>query len=160
RHIQFSGRSLEYTDPRTGRNFIPHVIEPAAGINRFLLMILCDTYREDSENQRIVLSIKPTLAPYKVAVFPLLKNRPELVGKARSVFDSLAGMLPSTWDERGNIGKRYYYQDEIGTPFCVTIDFQTLDDNTVTVRERDSMQQVRVNVDLLLSYLHERLESR
>jgi glycyl-tRNA synthetase len=157
RHVQFSGRNLEYTDPRTGRTFIPHVIEPAAGINRFLLMVLCDAYREDSENQRVVLSLRPALAPYKVAVFPLLKNRTELVEKARSVFDGLASSLPSTWDERGNIGKRYYYQDEIGTPFCVTIDFQTLEDDTVTVRERDNMQQVRVAIDQLLSHLQNRL---
>jgi glycyl-tRNA synthetase len=157
RHSQFSGRNLEYTHPRTGRTFFPHVIEPAAGINRILLMILCDAYREDNENQRVVLSLKPPLAPYKVAVFPLLKNRPELVEKARLVFKLLAVSLPSTWDERGNIGKRYYYQDEIGTPFCVTIDFQTLEDDSVTVRERDSMQQVRVSINQLLSHLQERL---
>jgi glycyl-tRNA synthetase len=157
-HAEHSGRSLDYTDPKTGRRFIPHVIEPAAGINRFFLMLLCDAYRYDEENQRVVLRLKPSLAPYKAAVFPLLKNRPKLVQKARAVFDRLARAVPATWDERGNIGKRYYSQDEIGTPFCITVDFETLENDTVTVRDRDTMAQARVSVEGLLPYLRERIE--
>jgi glycyl-tRNA synthetase len=158
-HAAHSGRSLDYTDPKTGRRFFPHVIEPAAGINRFFLMLLCEAYRYDEANQRAVLRLKPSLAPYQAAVFPLLKNRPELVQKARAVFDRLARVVPATWDERGNIGKRYYSQDEIGTPFCVTIDFETLENDTVTVRDRDTMAQVRVPVEGLLPYLRERIEA-
>ncbi len=157
-HIEFSGHDLSYTDPKTGRVFVPHVIEPAVGINRILLMALCDAYWEDTQNSRVVLRLKPSLAPYQAAVFPLLKNKPELVEKARSVFSQVSRKLAVTWDERGNIGKRYYAQDEIGTPFCVTIDFQTLEDNTVTVRDRDSMIQVRVAVPELTGYLLQRVE--
>jgi glycyl-tRNA synthetase len=121
--------------------------------------VLSDAYWEDEENQRVVLRLKPALAPYQVAVFPLLKNKPPLVEKARSVFDLLARHFATTWDERGNIGKRYYSQDETGTPFCITIDFDTLEDDSVTVRDRDSMQQVRVAVADLISHLQERIES-
>jgi glycyl-tRNA synthetase len=152
-HIRHSGRDLRYTDPKTGRVLVPHVIEPAVGVNRLLLMALCDAYWEDEANQRIVMRFKPALAPYKVAVFPLLKNKPELVEKARGVFKTLSRKFAATWDERGNIGKRYYAQDEIGTPFCVTVDFNTLEDDTVTVRERDSMIQERVAIQDLARYL-------
>lgn len=158
-HIEHSGRDLSYTDPRDRRNFIPHVIEPAAGVNRLLLMALCDAYWEDTENQRVVMRFKPALAPYKAAVFPLLKNKPELVEKARSVFKQVSRRFAATWDDRGNIGKRYYSQDEIGTPFCITIDFQTLEDDTVTVRDRDAMTQVRVAVGELDHYLFDRIET-
>jgi glycyl-tRNA synthetase len=107
----------------------------------------------------VVLRFKPALAPFKVAVFPLLKNKPELVEKARGVFKQVARKFAATWDERGNIGKRYYAQDEIGTPFCLTIDFQTLEDDTVTVRDRDSMQQVRVAIGDLEAYLRGHIEA-
>ncbi len=157
-HIDHSGKDLSYTDPRTNKTMVPHVIEPAVGVNRILLMALCDAYWEDAENQRIVMRFKPALAPFKVAVFPLLKNKPELVEKARGVFKQVARKFAATWDERGNIGKRYYAQDEIGTPFCLTIDFQTLEDDTITVRERDSMQQVRVAIGELESYLRGKIE--
>lgn len=172
-HIQHSGKDLRYTDPRTGRAFIPHVIEPAVGVNRLLLMALCDAYWEDygrrgpgepdeppatgGQPERVVLRFAPALAPYKVAVFPLLKNKPALVEKARGLFQSLARRFSAAWDDRGNIGKRYYAQDEIGTPFCVTVDFQTLDDDTVTVRERDTTAQIRVHVSDLPAFLSERL---
>jgi len=156
-HIQASGQKLEYTDPYSGRKLVPHVIEPALGINRVFLMLLCDAYWEDTDNQRTVLKFKPALAPYKVAVFPLLKNKPELVAKARQVYGHLVDYLETTWDERGNIGKRYYYQDEIGTPYCVTIDFDTLENDTVTVRDRDTTQQERVSVDQLLPYLQQKI---
>ncbi len=154
-HIDFSGRDLRYTDPRSGKTIVPHVIEPAVGVNRILLMALCDAYWEDEENSRVVLRLKPSIAPYQAAVFPLLKNKPELVEKARLVNQLLSKKFAVIWDERGNIGKRYYAQDEIGTPFCITIDFQTLEDDTVTVRERDGMTQVRVACNDLKAYLKE-----
>ncbi len=157
-HIEHSGKDLRYTDPKTNRTFIPHVIEPAVGINRLLLMVLCDAYWEDTDNNRTVLRLNPSVAPYKAAVFPLLKNKPELVEKARGVFQTVSRKFATTWDERGNIGKRYYAQDEIGTPFCITVDFQTLEDDTVTIRERDSMQQERIAISELVPYIRQRLE--
>ena len=157
-HIDHSGRDLRYTDPHSGRVFIPHVIEPAVGVNRLLLMLLCDAYWEDTQNQRVVLRFKPAVAPFKAAVFPLLKNKPDLVSKARGVFQSLSRKFPITWDERGNIGKRYYAQDEIGTPFCITVDFQTLEDDTVTVRERDTMVQERIAIADLAKYIRDRID--
>jgi glycyl-tRNA synthetase len=155
--MEHSGRDLRYTDPKTGRSFLPHVIEPSVGINRLLLTVLCDAYWEDEANQRVVLRLKPALAPYKVAVFPLLKNKPELVEKARAIYRTLSQRMSVAWDERGNIGKRYYSQDEIGTPFCVTVDFQTLETDTVTVRDRDTLEQVRVPVSELLEHLQRRI---
>lgn len=157
-HLQHSGRKLEYIDAQqNGKRVVPHVIEPALGINRVFLMLLCDAYWEDTANQRTVLRFKPSIAPYKTAVFPLLKNKPELVEKARGIFNNLLDHMTVTWDDRGNIGKRYYYQDEIGTPFCITVDFDSLEDDSVTVRDRDSAAQERVNVSQLLSYLQERI---
>jgi glycyl-tRNA synthetase len=152
-HQQHSGQSLEYFDQLTNRKFIPHVIEPALGIARMFLMILSDAYWKDEERGRIVLKLKPSLAPYQVAVFPLVKNKPELVGKASEVYAQLKAKYRSIWDDRGNIGKRYLYQDEMGTPFCVTVDYQTLEDHTVTVRHRDTAAQERVNLDQLEQYL-------
>lgn len=156
-HLEHSGKKIEYINQTTGQRIIPHVIEPAVGINRLFLMILSDAYWEDSENKRKVMRFKPELAPYKVAVFPLLKNKPELVEKAQGIFKTMTDHFATIWDERGNIGKRYYYQDEIGTPFCLTVDFDTLKDDTVTVRERDSMEQVRVPIDDLVGYLYKRI---
>lgn len=153
-HMQLSGESLEVVDSSTGRKFIPHVIEPAVGVNRLFLMALMDAYSEDTEKERIVLSLKPQLAPYQVAVFPLLKNKPELVEKARTVFNSLLdGGLRVVWDDRGNIGKRYLSQDEIGTPWCITVDFDTITDDTVTIRTRDTAEQVRVPIADLATHL-------
>src|SRR3989344_6070100 len=144
-HMEKSGQDMNYTDPDTGDKFIPHVIEPTFGLNRTLLAVLCDAYHEDGD--RVVLKLHPKLAPYKAAVFPLLANKPQLIEKARSVYKLLTtnhSLLPIAWDDRGNIGKRYYSQDEIGTPMCFTVDFQTLEDDTVTVRDRDSAKQERV----------------
>lgn len=157
-HIKHSGEKLEYRDPHTNEVFVPHVIEPALGIARAFLMVLTDAYWRDAERNRTVLKLKPSLAPYKVAVFPLLKNKPELVEKAQSVFNTLSSKFETLWDERGNIGKRYLYQDEIGTPFCVTIDFDSLEDNTVTLRERDTAEQVRVPIEELESRIASVLE--
>lgn len=148
-HQKHSGQSLEYLDQVNNRKFIPHVIEPAVGIGRMFLMVLSDAYWKDEERNRVVLQLKPSLAPYQVAVFPLVKNKPELVEKAQAVYKTVKAKYRANWDDRGNIGKRYLYQDEMGTPFCVTVDYQTLEDNTVTIRNRDTAIQERVNLDQL-----------
>ena len=158
-HIEHSGASLEYLDSSNGRKIVPHVIEPAVGINRLFLMMLFDAYWRDEERNRTVLRLAPKMAPYRVAVFPLVRNKPELIGQARAIYTDLLDKMPTVWDQRGNIGKRYLYQDEIGTPFCITVDYDTLDDQTVTVRERDSAQQVRVSVDRLEAYLRDQSKS-
>lgn len=152
--MQFSGKSLEYQDPNDGRKFLPHVIEPAVGINRLFLMVLCDAYRKDEEKKRLLLELKPQLAPYQAAIFPLVKNKPELVSAAREIFQYLKNKYRVAWDERGNIGKRYLSQDEIGTPACITVDYQSLEDHTVTVRNRDSAEQSRVAIAKLGDYLN------
>ncbi|MGD9129061.1 MAG: glycine--tRNA ligase [Candidatus Woesebacteria bacterium] len=151
-HIKYSKQTLKYTDPYTQKKFVPHVIEPAVGINRIFLMVLSDAYLEDKKNKRTLLKLKPSLAPYKLAVFPLLRNKKKLVAKAQAVFDSLKEKYHSTWDDRGNIGKRYLYQDEMGTPYCITIDFQTLEDDSITIRNRDTTKQERINLDKVESY--------
>ena len=133
-----------YADEETGEKFYPHVIEPTFGVERTVLALLCDAYTEEEE--RVVLKLKPSLAPYKAAVFPLLRNKPELVKKAREVYNMLKADFTTAFDDRGNIGKRYFSQDEIGTPFAVTIDFTTLEDDTVTIRDRDTMKQERIKI--------------
>ena len=148
-----SGKSMEYTVKGTNTKFVPHVIEPSFGVERALMAVLSSAYREDEQNgeKRVYLALPEHLAPVKFAVSPLLKNKPELVEKAREVYASLAKANPGRvmWDDNGNIGKRYRRQDEIGTPHCVVIDFQTLEDGTVTVRERDTTEQRRVNIEEL-----------
>ena len=145
-----SGKSMEYTVKGTNTKFVPHVIEPSFGVERALMAVLSGAYREDEQNgeKRVYLALPEHLAPVKFAVSPLLKNKPELVEKARDVYAQLAKANPGRvlWDDNGNIGKRYRRQDEIGTPHCVVIDFQTLEDGTVTVRERDTTEQRRVRV--------------
>jgi glycyl-tRNA synthetase len=157
-HQEYTGKNLEYTDPKTQKKFLPHVIEPAGGIARFFLMTLCDAYWEDKENNRTVLKLKPSLAPYKAAVFPLAKNKPELVKIAQNIFSTLSKKYHVAWDERSSIGKRYLYQDEIGTPYCITIDYETLEDNTVTIRDRDTTEQTRLPLDQLAEYLKSRVD--
>ncbi|KKT34800.1 MAG: Glycine-tRNA ligase [Parcubacteria group bacterium GW2011_GWA2_44_12] len=149
-HAKHSGVDLSYTDPDTGEKFIPYVIEPTFGVERTVLAVLCDAYTEEPE--RIVLKLDPKVAPIKIAVFPLLRNKPELVKKAREIFDALAPHFACDFDDNGNVGKRYRRQDEIGTPYCVTVDFQTLDDGTVTVRDRDTMKQERIKIEELIIY--------
>ena len=149
-----SNKSMEYTVKGTNTKFVPHVIEPSFGVERALMAVLSGAYREDEQNgeKRVYLALPEHLAPVKFAVSPLLKNKPELVEKAREVYAELAKANPGRvmWDDNGNIGKRYRRQDEIGTPYCVVIDFQTLEDGTVTVRERDTTEQRRVKVEELL----------
>jgi glycyl-tRNA synthetase len=157
-HAQHSGEKLEYFDTASGERYVPHVIEPAAGVGRTVLAVLCDAYDEEevAGEQRTVLKLHPRLAPIKVAVLPLVRKdgQPEL---AHEVFELLRGQMQAEYDEGGSIGKRYRRQDEIGTPFCVTIDHQSLEDRTVTVRDRDSLEQERVAVDELPAVLGARL---
>ena len=161
RHMEHSGVDLRYTEPASGEKFIPHVIEPTFGLGRTILAVLLSAYSEDGE--RVILSFPPKIAPIKAAVFPLVSNKENLVKKAREVYDSLRlpagkaghtawGMGQIVWDDRGNIGKRYWAQDEIGTPWCVTIDYQTLEDGTVTVRDRDTGKQERQKIAELDKY--------
>jgi glycyl-tRNA synthetase len=152
-HIEKSGVDLRYTDPYTQEKFIPHVVEPTFGLSRLLTIILMNSYFEDTEKQRVVMKFPDILAPYKVAVFPLVGNKEELSKKANEIFSTLKSQMSAVLDERGNIGKRYFTQDEIGTPYCVTVDYQTLEDNTVTVRDRDTATQKRVKINELTNSL-------
>ncbi len=164
-HQEFSKKDLSITDPQTNEKILPHVIEPAVGINRLVLAVLVDAYKEEdpstgSGQARVVLSLPAHLAPVKVAVFPLLANKPELTEKAKEVLAMLQNDINGKvqWDDRGNIGKRYLAQDEVGTPFCVTIDFNSLEDKAVTVRDRDTAKQERVKIEELVGYINERLK--
>jgi len=158
-HIEHSGVDLSYLDQTTNQKIVPHVLEPTFGLGRHMLAVLAKAYTEDElgGEGRVYLKFPPHLAPIKVAVFPLLKNKPELVAKAREVYAALKKEIPQiTFDDNGNIGKRYRRQDEIGTPFCITIDFDTLGEkgeeftDTVTLRDRDSGGQTRVKIDDLV----------
>ncbi|MCX7916064.1 MAG: glycine--tRNA ligase [Verrucomicrobiae bacterium] len=167
-HQQFSGKSMEYFDDETKERYIPHVVEPSAGVDRIALALICAAYTEEEVepgDTRVVMKFAPRIAPIKVAVFPLLRNKPALVEKARQVFELLQPHFATEWDDRGNIGKRYRYQDEQGTPWCVTIDFETLGEkgpalrDTVTVRDRDSMKQERVPISDLVALFTSRLRA-
>jgi glycyl-tRNA synthetase len=147
-----SGKGMEYTVKGSNERFVPHVIEPSFGVERALMAVLTSAYMEDEINgeKRVYLKFPEHLAPIKYAVSPLLKNKPELVGKAREVYALLKKKHGNVmWDDNGNIGKRYRRQDEIGTPYCVVIDFDTLDDGTVTIRDRDTTEQRRIRIDQL-----------
>ena len=157
RHQEFSGKSMLYLDPYTNEKYIPNVIEYSIGADRLTLAVLCEAYDEEKlENgeTRVVMHFHPAIAPYKVAVLPLQKNLSE---KAMEVYRTLAKHFMVTYDEAGSIGKRYRRQDEIGTPMCVTIDFDTLENNTVTIRDRDTMEQIRLSVDELIDYVTEKI---
>lgn len=156
RHQKFSGQNMNYKDPETGEEYTPWDIESSMGVDRSLLFFLIDSFFE--ENGRTVLKLHPKLAPYKAAVFPLLANKPELISKARQIYTDLRKDFMVNWDERGNIGKRYFAQDEIGTPWCITVDFQTLEDGTVTIRDRDTTKQERVPTADLKSWIEKKLE--
>ncbi len=164
-HQKFSGKSMEYFDEDAKSKYVPHVIEPSAGVDRLILALICNAYAEEevtdekgNKETRVVMRFHPRVAPVKVGIFPLLKNRPELVNKAREVRDLLRPYMSVFYDESGAIGRRYRRQDEAGTPYGVTIDFDTLGErpehkDTVTLRDRDTMQQVRVRIDELLPML-------
>ena len=144
-----SGKNMEYIVKGGGKRFIPHVIEPSMGVERLGMAVLCTAYEEDEVNgeKRTLLKLPEELAPYRFCISPLLKNKPELVKKAQEVYTTLRKKYGNvTWDDSGNIGKRYRKQDEIGTPKCIVIDFDTLEDDTVTVRDRDTTKQERVKI--------------
>ncbi len=157
-HMKHSGKKLEYTDPKTKETFVPHVVEPTFGLSRLVGIVLVDAYREErvNESTRTYLKLDPKLAPIKVAVFPLQKNE-ALYGEARKIYLDLKTHFTAEFDDAGNIGKMYRRQDEIGTPFCVTIDYQTKDDNMVTVRDRDTMRQERIPIINLKKYVSAKL---
>src|SRR5262249_30577964 len=165
-HQKKSGKPLEYFDEETKQRFVPHVVEPSAGVDRTVLALICEAYSEDQApdekgkmEARIVLRFHPRMAPIKCGVFPLLKNNAQLVAKAKEVVNLLRPRMTVFYDESGAIGRRYRRQDEIGTPFGVTVDFETLGEkdaalrDTVTLRERDSMRQKRVPVAELVALL-------
>jgi glycyl-tRNA synthetase len=161
KHSEYSKVDLSYYDEENKDRFIPHCIEPSFGLDRTALAVLCDAYREDNigDEVRSYLKLAPSIAPFKAAVFPLLRNKPELIAKAEEVFKMIKKVIPEViFDDNGNIGKRYRRQDEIGTPFCITIDFDTIEKNAgVTVRDRDSGKQERVAEADLLDYLKNKI---
>lgn len=159
-HSEHSGKTLEYVDTESKKKFLPHVVEPSLGVDRLMLALLCAAYEEDEvEGEvRTVLHLHPRIAPIKVGVFPLLKNKPELVERARSLYKKLQKHWNVFYDETGAIGRRYRRMDEAGTPFCVTIDFDTIEkDGSITLRDRDTCEQVRMSEDELMKFLFEKL---
>lgn len=162
-HSKSSGVSLEYYDSEKNERFIPHVIEPTFGLDRAILIALLSAYTEEKiegdDAPRIVLKLPKALSPVQIAVFPLLKNKPALVEKAKNIFNELKRKYVCEFDDNGNVGKRYRRQDEIGTPYCITIDFDSLEDNSVTVRDRDTMEQERISIDKLPFYFEKKYEN-
>ena len=157
-HANASGKDMTYIDPVSNERYVPYVIEPSLGVDRVLLAFLCNAYHEEEVGEgdtRVVMKLHPFLAPYKAAVLPLQKK---LGDRASEIYNSLAKKFSVDYDETGSIGKRYRRQDEIGTPMCVTVDFDTLEDNTVTVRDRDTMEQIRISVDKLEEYIQSKID--
>jgi glycyl-tRNA synthetase len=158
-HSQVSGQDLRYFDDATKERFYPYIIEPSGGVDRSVVAFLTDAYNEEpvKDDKRVVLKLHKDLAPNKVAVLPLLRNRPEIVEMARRIAKDLKKKWVTVYDDTGAIGKLYRRQDEVGTLYCVTVDVQSLEDQQVTVRDRDTMQQVRVSADKLIEFFHEKL---
>ena len=152
RHQEYSGQNLKVRDIETNEEYTPWDIETSGGVDRLMLVLLLDAYNEDEK--RVWLALHPKIAPYKAAIFPLLGNKPELIEKAREIYKKLQQHYMVAWDDRGNIGKRYAAQDEIGTPFCITVDFDTLEDEAVTVRDRDTATQERIKIADLENYIN------
>lgn len=157
RHQEFSGQNMKVRDIETNEEYTPWDIETSGGVDRLMLALLMDAYHEDEK--RVWLSLHPKVAPYKAAIFPLLGNKPELIEKAREIYRDLQQQFYVNWDDRGNIGKRYAAQDEIGTPFCITVDFDTLNDDAVTVRDRDSATQERIKISDLSQFIQDKINS-
>ena len=155
RHGEYSGQDLKYRDQETGEEYLPFDIETSNGVDRAILILLIDSYTEGEG--RLFLKLSPKIAPYKAAVFPLLANKPKLIEKARGIYEDLKQEFMVAWDARGNIGKRYAAQDEIGTPYCITVDFDTLEDDAVTIRDRDSAKQERIKISDLKNYIKEKI---
>ena len=157
-HMNHSKQDLSYLDPETNERYVPYVIEPSLGADRVTLAFLCNAYDVEDLGEgdsRVVLHLHPALAPYKVAILPLSKK---LSDKANEIFDKLSKSFNCDYDEAGSIGKRYRREDEIGTPYCLTVDFDTLEDNQVTIRDRDTMEQVRIPIDEVENYINEKIE--
>lgn len=160
-HAKHSGKDLSYFDEAAGTSYVPHVIEPAGGVDRKVFAVLCDAYTEELDekgNVRAVLKLKPSIAPIKAAILPLMK-KPELTKVAHEIRDTLAKRLMVEYDETGSVGKRYRRQDEIGTPCCITVDFDTLEDESVTIRDRDTQKQERLSIAALSGYLRDQLDT-
>jgi len=156
RHQEFSGKNLAYFDQPNNERFLPYIIETSAGLNRMLLAVLADAYWEDEKNDRVVMRFHPRLAPVKAVICPLVK-KDGLPEKAREIVDILKPQFKVLYDQQGSIGKRYYRQDEAGTPFGITVDHQTTEDNTVTLRHRDTQQQDRLSIDQLLPVIQDNM---
>jgi glycyl-tRNA synthetase len=154
-HSKYSQTDFSYFDPKTKKKFLPYIIETSGGVDRALFFFLIDAYKENKN--RVFLNLNPKLAPYKAAVFPLLANKKELVKLAHSVYKSLKNDFVVAWDDRGNIGKRYYSQDEIGTPYCITVDFDSLKKKDVTIRDRNTTKQIRIKINKIAEYLKEKI---
>jgi len=154
-------QDLNYTDPISGEKFIPHIMETSAGLNRIFLMFLDKAYTEEQvkEETRVVLKFDKRLAPIKIAIFPLLKNKPELIKLARQIYEKLRVDFMCEFDDSDNIGKRYRRQDEIGTPYCITVDFDSLANNDVTIRDRDTMKQIRIKTPTLKDYFSDQFKN-
>jgi glycyl-tRNA synthetase len=154
-HSKYSGKDLTYTDPANQEKYMPHIIESSVGVARIFLAVLCDSYVEEKTGDEIrtVLKLDKKLAPVKVAIFPLMRNKPELVAKAKEIYFELKKIYMCEFDDNGNVGKRYRRQDEIGTPYCITVDFDSLEKGDVTVRDRDTMKQERIDIKKLKEYL-------
>ena len=158
-HMEYSGKRLEYFDQENNRHVVPYVIEPSAGVDRSVLAFICDAYREEEVKgeKRVVMALHPDLAPIKAAVFPLLRNRPELVEKAKAIANDLRSHFPARYDDTASIGKLYRRQDEIGTPLAITVDVESLEDQKVTIRHRDTMLQDRVAMDRIADFAKDKL---
>jgi glycyl-tRNA synthetase len=164
-HSNLSGKKITYFDPEINEHYVPYVVETSVGCDRMFLSILSNAFAEEQvpdaqgeDSKRIVLRLAPSLAPVKCAVLPIVKNKEELVGKAREVFDRLKLHFLCQYDEKDAIGRRYRRQDAIGTPYCVTIDFETIENDTVTIRERDSMKQDRISISEVVRIVRERTD--
>ena len=156
--MDYSGEDFIYLDQETQERYIPYCIEPSLGCDRVALAFLCNAYNEEEigeDDNRIVLRLHPALAPYKIAILPLSKK---LSLKAEEIYSSLSKKFMCDYDETGSIGKRYRREDEIGTPYCLTVDFDTLQDNTVTIRDRDTMEQIRINIEEVEKWIESKIE--
>lgn len=158
RHQEFSGKDLTYFNEESGDKFIPYIIETAAGADRVMLAMLVDAYTEDKENDRIVLKLKSWFSPYRVAVFPLVRTDKKLVDKAQEIYHDMKNSFSVAYDDSGSIGRRYRRHDEVGTPWCVTVDGDSLKDNKVTIRDRDTLKQERVSIDEIKSWIEDKLK--
>ena len=159
-HSKFSGEDLNYTDPNTKEKYVPYITETSGGVDRSFFFLLLDAYKEETDEKgetRVCLKINPKISAYKIAIFPLAANKPELIEKANTIYQILSTKYSVDYDDSSNIGKKYRRQDEIGTPWCLVVDYQTLEDDTVTIRDRDTMEQIRISASEVDSWLENKL---